>query len=159
MHRADRRGRTVTPATARASVPDVPRLPESVRIGDDYPYRDDSWHQADPWNFYKRECTSFVAWRLRRLGVRFHNHYRGVHWGNAKNWDNAARRAGVRVDRRPTVGSVAQWNRGRYGHVAYVARGGGGTVLLEEYNRNGGHRYGTRTISARSVENFIHIAR
>ncbi|WP_116023868.1 CHAP domain-containing protein [Thermomonospora umbrina] len=142
-----------------AHIESVAAKASSVAAGDDYPYRNGSWHEADPWNFYKRECTSFVAWRMRQLGVRFHNHYKGVRWSNANNWDNAARRVGVRVDRRATVGAVAQWNRGRFGHVAYVSHVGRGTVTIEEYNRNGGHHYGRRTIRTSQVENFIHIAR
>jgi surface antigen len=130
----------------------------AAAAGNDYPYRNDSWHQADPWNFYKRECTSFAAWRLRQRGVPFHNHYK-THWGNANNWDNAARRAGFRVDRRPRAGAVAQWNRGRFGHVAYVARVGRGWVTIEEYNKGGTHRYGTRRVRPGAVENYLHIHR
>ncbi|WP_067450423.1 CHAP domain-containing protein [Actinomadura macra] len=131
----------------------------SLAAGDDYPYRNGDWNKADRWNFFQRECTSFAAWRLNQRGVRFHNHYKGVHWGNASNWDNAARSARIKVDKRPTVGSIAQWNRGRFGHVAYVARVRAGKVLVEEYNRRGTHIYTRREIGVREVENFIHIAR
>jgi surface antigen len=128
-------------------------------LTDDYPYKSDSSSQADPWNFYKRECVSFAAWRVRqRLGVDLTNAYRGVHWGNAINWDNAATAAGVRVDHTAKVGAVAQWNTGTYGHVAYVARvNGDGTILLEEYNYLSAHDYDTRTVSASSVGNYLHF--
>ncbi|MCO5972694.1 CHAP domain-containing protein [Actinoallomurus soli] len=128
-------------------------------VTDDYPYKSDSWSEADPWLFYKRECVSFAAWRVRqRLGVDFTNSYGGVHWGNAINWDNAASAAGVRVDHTAKVGAVAQWNTGTYGHVAYVARvNSDGTILVEEYNYLSAHNYDTRTISASSVGNFIHF--
>ncbi|REE97410.1 CHAP domain-containing protein [Thermomonospora umbrina] len=128
-------------------------------VANDYPYTSDSWHQADPWNFYKRECVSWAAWRVRqRLGVDFHNHFRGVHWGNADNWDDAARAVGIRVDDTAKVGSVAQWNSGTFGHVAYVARvNSDGTVLLEEYNKGGAHLYGTRTVTKADVENYLHF--
>jgi surface antigen len=128
-------------------------------LTDDYPYKSDSSSQADPWLFYKRECVSFAAWRIRqRLGVDFTNSYRGVHWGNAINWDNAAASAGVKVDHTAKVGAVAQWNTGTYGHVAYVARvNGDGTVLLEEYNYLSGHNYDTRTVGASSVGNYLHF--
>ena len=128
-------------------------------IVNDYPYKSSSWSQADPWNFYKRECVSFVAWRLRQYKVPdFNNHWRGVHWGNANNWDNAARSIGLVVDHRPAAGAVAQWNSGSFGHVAFVARvHADGTVTLEEYNKGGTHNYSTRRVDASAVENYIHF--
>lgn len=144
--------------SATTATADAARTAAAARIGDDYPYKNDSWENPDPWNFYKRECTSFAAWRLRQLGVPFHNHYK-THWGNANHWDDAARAVGIRVDDTPTVGSIAQWNSGRFGHVAYVAEVANGQVLLEEYNYRGSHEYGTRRLSASSVENYLHIAR
>ncbi|WP_067823626.1 CHAP domain-containing protein [Actinomadura kijaniata] len=164
------------PATAAASAPKAaPKAAPSVvaapevtsaackkpcnrKIVNDYPYKTSSWHKADPWNFFRRECVSFAAWRVRkRLGLNFHNHYRGVKWGNANNWDNAARRARVKVNRSPKVGAIAQWNSGRFGHVAYVARVNGSTILVEEYNKGGTHSYTTRTIKRSSVHNYIHF--
>ncbi|WP_262496107.1 CHAP domain-containing protein [Nonomuraea sp. SYSU D8015] len=139
--------------------PVAPPCDGGSALVDDYPYNKASYEQADPWNFYKRECVSFVAWRLRKLhGIRFHNHYKGVHWGNANRWDEAARKAGIKVDRTPAVGAVAQWNPGPYGHVAYVARVSGDWVTLEEYNMGGRRTYSTRTVRAGAVENYIHIA-
>src|SRR4051794_17738776 len=41
----------------------------------------------DPWNFYNRECTSFVAWRMNNdNGLAFTNNMGGGHWGNALEW-------------------------------------------------------------------------
>lgn len=130
----------------------------SGKLVDDYPYKNASWNQADPWNFYKRECVSFAAWRIRqRNKVAFTNSYKGQHWGNANHWDNAARAAGIKVNNTAKAGAVAQWNSGTYGHVAWVARVSSGKVTIEEYNKGGTHRYGTRVLSKSSVENYIHI--
>ena len=41
---------------------------------------------VDSWNFYKCECTSYVASRLNRRGVPFTNQYKIPHWGNSTNW-------------------------------------------------------------------------
>ena len=71
--------------------------------GDDYPYRtkclgchtiNNSNHSdIDPWNFYYRQCTSFVAWCLNsRNKINFTNQYGGVaRWGHGKEWATAAR--------------------------------------------------------------------
>ncbi|KAI9472847.1 CHAP domain-containing protein [Coemansia mojavensis] len=122
----------------------------------DYPYRG-KCGGVDPWNYYKCQCTSFVAWRInKRLGVKFHNHYKGPNWGNANTWDNAAKQTGVPVNSKPVPGCVAQTNAGRYGHVAWVTKVSGNSVTVEEYNHGGTERYGTRTVPKNSF-NYIHI--
>ena len=137
-------------------------------LGNDYPANlanapKDS--VIDPWKFYNRECTSFVAWRLNNTnGVAFNDFYGGPQWGNASNWGVAARSVGIAVDNTPAVGSVA-WNAtnggadGSEGHVAWVANvEANGTVDIEEYNANivGGYdiRYG---LSTASFSGFIHV--
>lgn len=126
---------------------------------DDYPYRGSTTSVVDLWNFYSLNCTSFCAWRLNNNnGVDFHNHYGGVQWGNAKNWDDAARQLGIPVNNSPNVGSIACWNRGTYGHVAWVSNVySDGTIDIEEYNYGGRYQYGTRHLSASDPDDFIHI--
>jgi len=103
------------------------------------------------------ECTSFVAWRInKRLGVKFHNQYKGVNWGNANSWDDAARRTGVKVNSTPVPGCIAQTNAGNWGHVAWVTAVGDKTVTIEEYNHNVREGYSKRTVSKGSF-NYIHI--
>ncbi|MEU4445221.1 CHAP domain-containing protein [Actinosynnema sp. NPDC050801] len=125
-------------------------------LGNDYPYSGASPNQVDPWNFYYRECTSFAAWRIRlRNEIGFTNSYKGVRWGNAENWDNAARSVGLTVSSTPAVRTVAQTDAGTYGHVAWVvAVNSDGTVTIEEYNYGGVHAYGTRRVAA---GNFVYI--
>ncbi|KAK4136869.1 CHAP-domain-containing protein [Trichocladium antarcticum] len=123
---------------------------------DDYPYKG-SCGGVDPWNYYKCQCTSFVAWRVNeRLGLQFHNRYKGQAWGNANQWDDAARASGVAVDNTPKVGCIAQTNAGNYGHVAYVSAISGSSVTVEEYNYGGVEKYGKRTVPQNSF-NYIHI--
>lgn len=111
----------------------------SVYAADDYPadYKNAAQDAlVDEWNFYNRECTSFVAWCLNsRNGVPFTNHYNGVHWGNANNWGNAARQCGFTVDMTPKKGSVYWSDSGAYGHVAWVSEVNGNSVRIEEYQR------------------------
>lgn len=108
-------------------------------------------------SFFPTECTSFVAWRInKRLGVKFHNQYKGVNWGNANTWDDAARRTGVIVNSKPVPGCVAQTNAGTYGHVAWVTAVGDNTVTVEEYNHGGREAYGKRTVPKGDF-NYIHV--
>jgi len=98
-----------------------------------------------------------VAWRINeRLGVKFHNQYKGVNWGNANSWNDAAKRTGVTVNKTPKPGCVAQTDSGSYGHVAWVTAVGDKTVTIEEYNYGGRERYGTRTVPKNNF-NYIHI--
>ena len=134
--------------------PPADNIPGPVR--DDYPYKG-SCNGVDRWNYYNCQCTSFVAWRINeRLGVKFHNQYKGTNWGNANSWDNAAAKTGVRVDNKPVPGCIAQSNAGTYGHVAWVYEVAGDSVKVEEYNYARRESYGKRTVPKSSF-NYIHI--
>ncbi|KAJ2403301.1 hypothetical protein GGI23_000006 [Coemansia sp. RSA 2559] len=125
-------------------------------IEDDYPYADNC-DGVDPWWYYKCECTSFAAWRINsRLGVKFHNHYKGPNWGNANTWDDAARETKVPINSKPVPGCIAQTNAGKKGHVAWVTKVTSTTVTIEEYNYVHHHKYSTRTLP-KSTFNYIHI--
>ena len=108
---------------------------------DDYPSRLKSAAQdslVDPWNFYNRECTSFVAWRLNNdAGIAFHNWYQGHHWGDAAIWKRAALDSGVPVDGVAARGAIAWWAKGSpgsSGHVAWVIGVTSSSITVEEYN-------------------------
>jgi surface antigen len=134
----------------------------------DYPYASSGVDQVDRWNFYTRECTSFVAWRINNdAHVAFTNQYGGVTWGNAGNWANAARQVGVPVDSTPVVGSVAVFpgnvdGAGELGHVAWVTGVGNGTITVEDYNYadsyNGNtyYNYGQHSVATAGLS-FIHF--
>lgn len=129
---------------------------ERTYLTDDYPYSEKSRDLVDPWNFYYRECTSFVAWRLNNNNkVAFTNQYKGVRaWGNATTWGTVARSVGITVDKNPAVGSVAWWDSG---HVAWVAAVNGDNVTIEDYNSKWDGTYGSRIIKASTVTGYIHI--
>jgi surface antigen len=135
---------------------------------DDYPsYLKNAAQDSlvDPWNFYNRECTSFVAWRLNHnAGIAFHNWYKGHHWGDAAIWKQAALDSGVRVDGTPKVGAVAWWAKGSAGsssgHVAWVMAVDSSSITIEEYNYLHRGGYDRRTISRTSAywpTSFIHV--
>lgn len=127
--------------------------------GDDYPskYKNANISSiVDEWNFYNRQCTSFVAWCLNsRNGVSFTNQYGGVsRWGNANEWHTAAKSLGISVNTTPAVGAVAYWSSN---HVAWVKSVSGSNITIEEYNYGYSGKYNSRTISASNPTGYIHI--
>ena len=147
----------------------TPLAPVGATTGvDDYPDRLKNAAQdslVDPWSFYNRECTSFVAWRLNHdAGIAFTNWYDGYHWGDAAIWKTAALNSGVLVDDNPRVGAVAWWAKGSpgssRGHVAWVMSVGSSSITIEEYNYLHAGKYDQRTISTTSSSwpsAFIHV--
>ena len=134
-----------------------------ARASDDYPYKNscNTKNDVDPWNFYKCECTSFVAWRLNDVKkIKFTNWYKGQHWGNANLWDNAARASGVKINKTPKKGAVAQTDKSGsgLGHVAWVesVSKDGKKVTVEEYNYKK-DKYGTRTVGKEEFQWYIHL--
>ena len=86
----------------------------------------------DNWGMYNRECVSYTAWKVYESG-RFMPYWGGV--GNANQWDDNARGAGISVDTNPRPGDVAVSNSGYYGHVMYVESvNPNGTINISQYN-------------------------
>ncbi len=86
---------------------------------------------VDNWNFFNRECVSFVAWRRWSIG-RAPQPYS---WGNAADWYRF-----VTHHSNPQPGEIAVWGAygnayvGGYGHVAYVESNDGSTITMSQYN-------------------------
>lgn len=118
---------------------------------------------VDRWGMYACNCTSYVAWALKANGRRIDWFVPGAM--NAWNWPHVAKLSGLRVDSRPTVGSVAVWPRlaRPFGHVAYVtAVPSRGEIDVAEYNYpapNGKQTFVFDSRTAVSVAGavFIHV--
>lgn len=109
---------------------------------------------SDPWGMYKRQCVSYTAWKVWKSGR--HMPFWGG-YGNANQWDDNARRAGIPVDGNPRVGDVAVSNSGYYGHVMYVeAVYGDGTIYVSQYNANWQGTYSEARVPIGSLV-FIHF--
>lgn len=109
---------------------------------------------SDPWGMYLRQCVSYTAWRVANSGR--HMPFWGGR-GNANQWDDNARKAGIPVDTSPRVGDVAVSNAGTYGHVMYVeAVHGNGTITISQYNAGWDGRYSVGTRSTAGLY-FIHF--
>lgn len=94
---------------------------------------------VDKWGMYNRQCVSYTAFKVDNSGR--HMPYWGG-FGNAKNWDDNARAAGIPVDYNPRVGDVAVNNSGDYGHVMYIERlGANGDIYVSDYNQQWDGRY------------------
>lgn len=109
----------------------------------------------DSWGMYNRECVSYTAFRVAASG-RYMPYWGGI--GNANQWDDNARAAGIPVDTNPQAGDVAISNRGFYGHAMYVESvNGDGTINISQYNAALDGRYSTRSHMDPSGLYFIHF--
>jgi peptidoglycan DL-endopeptidase CwlO len=95
----------------------------------------------DYWGMYNRECVSWTAFKVHQDYVAGKNNIDMPYWGgvgNANQWDDNARAAGIPVDSNPTVGSIAVSNAGFYGHVMYVEAvstiNGQQAIYVSQYN-------------------------
>jgi surface antigen len=128
-------------------------------LGDDYPWAT-AGYSLSPLNYYYRQCTDFVAWRLNRDVGSYAAPFRWQ-WsdltpngGDASQWKAAWNAHGWTVSAKPVVGSVAWF--GWDNHVAYVkAVNDNGTVLIEEYNYVN-RVYSQRTLAPSDVEAFLY---
>ena len=129
---------------------------------DSYP---NSWRSAaqdsmlDNWGMYNRECVSYTAWKVYESG-RNMPYWGG--YGNANQWDDNARAAGIPVDTSPRAGDVAIKNSGPYGHAMYVEHVyGDGSIYISQYNASLDGTYSEAIISASAVASmnlqFIHF--
>lgn len=131
--------------------------------GDTYPAQwcNDSYpsYVIDNWGMYTRECVSYTAWKVHESG-RHMPYWGGV--GNANQWDDNARQAGIPVDTSPRKGDVAVSNAGRWGHVMYVEHVySNGSILVSDYNQQFDGVYRSYEVSSSTIANrnlqFIHF--
>jgi surface antigen len=103
-------------------------------------------------NYYYRNCTDYVAWRLIGLGV---SASKVAALGNAGLWDNNATKKGLSVSTAPKAGTVGVDER--YGHVVFVEKVSGSTITISEYNWGSTGSYGTRsgTKSQLGLSSFV----
>jgi surface antigen len=121
----------------------------------------------DRWGFVQGQCHSWVAYRLNELNAALHGAFNdtyrqpsGQEWGDAWHWGDAARAAGITVDDRPALGSVAWWSADG-GHVGYVEGvNADGSVAMSEMNLNlhNGFDFATLRRGGRWPDGFIHVA-
>jgi surface antigen/nucleoid-associated protein YgaU len=108
-------------------------------------------------------CTWYANGRLKELGYRASALDKML--GNAHQWDDQARKAGIPVTNKAQVGAIAVWEpnhggAGRLGHVAVVEQiNPDGSLLISESNWLG-KMYNTRTISGNKLpDHFVIVPR
>ncbi|MDB5163723.1 MAG: hypothetical protein JWS12_341 [Candidatus Saccharibacteria bacterium] len=109
----------------------------------------------DAWGMYNRECVSYTAWKVYESG-RHMPYWGGV--GNANQWDDDARAAGIPVDGNPRAGDVAIKNSLPYGHAMYVESvNADGSLNISQYNQQLDGRYSLAYNVSASGLVFIHF--
>ncbi len=128
-------------------------------LGDDYPWPLEGYGLS-PLNYYYRQCTDFVAWRLNRDAASTSAPFRFV-WsnmtpggGDASQWKWAWENNGWKVSSTPVVGAVAWFNGNHVSYVKSVLPGN--KVLIEEYNFSYSRNYGQRTLNWDQVPAFLY---
>jgi peptidoglycan hydrolase CwlO-like protein len=119
------------------------RFPGSVGDFDPgaYPYKNAGFSMStapgcndndgpDKWGYCTRQCVSYAAWAVEASGRSAPKYY-----GNAKNWDDRARAAGISVYGSPQPGDIAVSNSGTWGHVMYVEAVDGDRMYVSQYNQ------------------------
>jgi surface antigen len=85
----------------------------------------------DNWGMFNRECVSYTAWKVYQTYGYMPNW--GGH-GNANQWPDSARAAGIPTGSTPKAHSVAISMGGAYGHAMWVEGASGNTIHVSQYN-------------------------
>lgn len=116
---------------------------------DGYQYCGEQDTYADPWGLYNRECVSYAAWRIERLGHKV-NHFGGR--GNAHEWPSSANATRV-DDPKPGDAVVLPIVAGfaPVGHLMVVESVSADWVHVSQYNFYGTGEYSTMDIKKTGV--------
>jgi surface antigen len=98
-------------------------------------------------------CTAYAA----KVNPKVGNAVRDNGGGNAAQWPNAARAAGLKVNLVPEVGAIGVSSESRFGHVFRIDGVSGDTITISEYNGPAGRGVlGRREISKSMLKAVIH---
>lgn len=87
---------------------------------------------VDDWGMYSRQCVSYAAFKVAS------SYGNMPYWGgrgNANQWANNARAAGIPTSATPKAGTVGVQYSGAYGHVAWVESvNSDGSLTISQFN-------------------------
>jgi surface antigen len=109
---------------------------------------------VDPWGMYNRECVSYAAWKVQQAYGNM------PYWGgrgNANQWADNARAAGIPVSTTPKARTVGFWSAGYYGHVVWVEQVSGSQVYVSQYNYDWRGNYSEGWFPASAFDGFIYF--
>lgn len=110
---------------------------------------------TDDWGMYTRQCVSYAAFKVQQAYGNM------PYWGgrgNANEWGNNARAAGIPVSTTPRAGTVGVQYSGSYGHVAWVESvNGDGTLTISQYNANWSGEYSRWSVSRSFFNEYIYF--
>ncbi len=128
--------------------------PDASMNYNDSCYYSDGSSAADDWGYCKRQCVSYVAWKLNSDGRGnrgYSMHGNAIAWwysGNWVEWSNLA------------AGDVIVWDIGYYGHVMYVDFVSGDKVGISQMNvPYDSGAFSTKTYDISTLQNGSYTAR
>lgn len=114
--------------------------------------------RRDPWGYYYRNCTSYVAWKSAQFGFELDldgPDRRSL--GDGGSWaDNASRYDGLSTGTQARPGSFAVFQIGNFGHVAFVEKVRGNEILVSEYNLVADGVYSERWVSVHQPTSYVY---
>ncbi|MCB9819779.1 CHAP domain-containing protein [Candidatus Nomurabacteria bacterium] len=111
---------------------------------------------VDPWGMYNRECVSYTAWKVYQKNGHM-PYWGGV--GNANQWPDNARAAGIPTGSTPRAGSVGVMYVGYYGHVVWVEKvNSDGTINISQFNESFDGYYSERyNVDPSTYQTYIYF--
>ncbi len=112
---------------------------------------------GDGRTYCRRNCTSYVAYRLAATGVS-QAHYE--HNGHGKDWFASAKAKGIATGAVAKVGAVAYWTTGGggFGHVAWVdSVNTDGSANTSNYNGSTGEFYKQNSVRPEGYIYFSNV--
>jgi peptidoglycan DL-endopeptidase CwlO len=116
----------------------------------------------DPWGMEYRQCVSYTAWKVYRQSGYMYG-WGNIGMGNANQWDDDARAAGLRVDNDPRGEVVVGIKNSQpFGHAVYVDYVyGNGDIYISQYNALWDGRYSEARLTKQQLDAsgwvFIHF--
>ena len=110
---------------------------------------------ADPWGMCKRQCVSYTAFIVDKTYGNMPN-WGG--YGNANQWADNARNAGIPTSTVPKAGTVGVQYSGAYGHVAWVESvNSDGTLTISQFNANWSGEYSKWIVDRSFFNEYVYF--